>query len=304
MNRIDRLFNVLLEFQSHKRLRAQDLANLFGISERTVYRDIAALVEMGVPIITLPGEGYELMEGYFLPPLVFTADEATALSLGVNLLKATGNLRDNALKVVDKISAVLPERTLETVQTQTEMIRFAVPSSQFDLNNRQLWDLQAAITSQRIIRLHYHSLSDDQVTVRDVEPYELVYGWNAWYVEGYCRLRGDIRAFRVDRIDRLQVLNERFEQRSLPPRPVSTSIVVKIRFPNQMLRWVIERQHYAFHELCHESDDTIVMTYHVDSLSEIKAWLLAWGGAAEVLEPLALRQAILDEAKKLVENLT
>src|SRR5687768_10855679 len=105
MNRIDRLFNIILLLQTRRLVRAQDIASEFGITERTVYRDIAALNEMGVPVVSQPGEGYSLMPGYFLPPLVFTPDEAGALLLGANLLKASGNLTSEADRVVRKIGA-------------------------------------------------------------------------------------------------------------------------------------------------------------------------------------------------------
>jgi len=91
MNRIDRLFATLLLLQSKKRIRSQELAQRFGISRRTVYRDMAALMEMGVPIVSLPGEGYEMMPGFYLPPLLFTPDEAGAvfgISMGMPFVRS------------------------------------------------------------------------------------------------------------------------------------------------------------------------------------------------------------------------
>lgn len=93
MNRIDRLFGILLQLQSKKRVHSKEMATAFEVSERTIFRDIAALIEMGVPIITEWGEGYELMEGFYLPPLIFTPDEASSLFLGARILsrQAAGN---------------------------------------------------------------------------------------------------------------------------------------------------------------------------------------------------------------------
>ncbi len=95
MNRIDRLFGILLQLQHRRRVRAQDLAAIFEVSERTIYRGMTALSEVGVPIVALPGERYELMEGYHLRPLVFTSDEAGALSLAAQMFlsQASGKLR-------------------------------------------------------------------------------------------------------------------------------------------------------------------------------------------------------------------
>src|SRR3712207_9474943 len=93
MNRMDRLFALVMLLQARKRLRADDLAAEFGVSRRTIYRDIYALNEAGVPIVSLPGEGYELMDGYFLPPLVFSPAEASALVLGAQIGRASGRER-------------------------------------------------------------------------------------------------------------------------------------------------------------------------------------------------------------------
>ena len=126
MNRVDRLFAITLLLQNTDRVRAQDLADAFEISKRTVYRDIAALSEMGVPIISLPGEGYELMEGFYLPLLIFTAAEAGALFLGAQMLlqQAEGRLPAEAKSALAKITAILPKDTLQHVEHLTEIISF------------------------------------------------------------------------------------------------------------------------------------------------------------------------------------
>src|SRR5918997_3214167 len=111
MNRMDRLFGLVVLLQRRKRLRAEDLASEFGVSRRTIYRDIFALNAAGVPIVSLPGQGYELMQGYFLPPLVFTREEAAALLLGARLLgqQAVGRIATGADTALSKIAAAMPE---------------------------------------------------------------------------------------------------------------------------------------------------------------------------------------------------
>ena len=118
MNRIDRLFATMLLLQNKQRVRAEDLAERFAISKRTVYRDVAALHEMGVPIVSLPGEGYELMPGYYLPPLLFTPDEAGALFLAANMLiqQAEGQTAQDVATGLAKITAVLPPQTRQEAE--------------------------------------------------------------------------------------------------------------------------------------------------------------------------------------------
>jgi predicted DNA-binding transcriptional regulator YafY len=105
MNRTDRLFGIALQLQSASVVRARDLAAAFEVSERTIYRDMQALSELGVPIVATPGEGYSLAEGYYLPPLIFTTDEAAALFLSAQLLssQATGKLQHDVSEATKKI---------------------------------------------------------------------------------------------------------------------------------------------------------------------------------------------------------
>src|SRR4051794_35860132 len=111
MNRIDRMLAILLELQAKKQLRAEDLAATFEISKRTVYRDIMALAESGVPIVSIPGQGYSLVEGYFLPPLTFNTDEAIMLLLGADAAAKhfDAQYRGAAQSARHKIMTVLPE---------------------------------------------------------------------------------------------------------------------------------------------------------------------------------------------------
>jgi predicted DNA-binding transcriptional regulator YafY len=112
MNRIDRLFAILLTLQHKRRVRAQDLARQFEISKRTIYRDMSALNQMGIPIASLPGEGFELVEGFYVPPLMFKEEEAVALTLGLRLLtqQAAGSLTQSADSALAKIRSYCPGR--------------------------------------------------------------------------------------------------------------------------------------------------------------------------------------------------
>src|ERR671916_2248108 len=123
MNRTDRLMAMLLEFQARREVRAEDLARRFEVSVRTVYRDVQALSEGGVPIAALPGKGYRLLDGYFLPPLSFTADEAATLALGGGFVRdrVDAELRRAADEALRKLAAVLPaERWAEVGRRRRE----------------------------------------------------------------------------------------------------------------------------------------------------------------------------------------
>lgn len=303
MNRIDRLFHILLLLQSRQKIRALDLARQFEVTERTIYRDMSALMQMGIPIIAQAGNGYSLMEGYFLPPLVFTPAEASAIFLGVRMLAASGNLPQEADSVLEKITTALPKRTRQKVTRIAEIFNFHLPLGKFDLTNPLLAQIQNAILDKKVLFVRYHSLSGEATTEREIEPNQLLYGNGVWYIVGYCRLRKGVRSFRLDRIESLHVLAEHFQPRMLENPPTQPTLWIEVRFPLEAARWIRERQHYGFQkEEVHES--YVQMTYRVETFSEIRNWLLSWGAWAEVVSPMEIRTALLEEAKKLVALLT
>lgn len=307
MNRVDRLFGILLVLGSKRRVRAQDLADEFEVSLRTIYRDVAALYELGVPVVPLPGEGYELMEGYYLPPLVFTPDEAQALFLGARMLamQASGKLPDQAEKALTKINAVLPHATRQHIERISQVIEFTLPAARFDLDDPRLVTLQQAIAERRVVKLVYHSYLHDEITEREVEPHRLIYNNDGvWYLSGFCRLRQAVRGFRLDRVEQLTLLKKTFTPRSDPPSEVDL-LTLRVRFDTSVVRWVRERQHYGFtREEMLLDGAGVIMEYRVQRLAEIVSWLLGWGASAEPLDPPELREQIRQKAQNLLERLT
>jgi len=305
MNRIDRLFGILLQLQSKKRVHSKTLAASFEVSERTIFRDIAALSEMGVPITTEWGEGYMLMEGFYLPPLIFTPDEASSLFLGGRMLsrQATGKLVEASHQALAKLETVLPKAAKDQVDELSETIRFMLPERRFNLEDGRLVTIRQAIKHQQVIDITYHSYTRNEVTRRQVEPHELIYAGNSWYMRGHCRLRQDTREFRLDRIDELRLLDEAFIRRT-PQETEKEYEVVQLRFASEDRRWVDEYQHYAFQREEIISDGSVIMTYHPNHALEMKPWILMWGAQVNVLSPLSLRAAIRVEALRLAEILT
>ncbi len=306
MNRIDRLFGILLLLQRQQVIRAEDIAHKFEVSPRTIYRDIAALSEMGVPVVSLLGEGYQLGEGYYLPPLIFTPAEASALFLGARMLalQAAGQLPRDAEMALNKLAQILPAPTRAQIEKLTQIIQFMLPEQRFNLEDPRLEVLLEAIHERRVIWLRYHSYSRDEISEREVEPHTLSYYNGSWYINGYCRLRQDRRGFRLERIESLKLLRQTFSPRQSHPDD-APQITVRVRFDAQIVRWVRERQHYSYQaeEPVAGSDDRI-MLYRVHDTRELKSWLLGWGAVAEILEPAELRAAIRAEALKLAQRLT
>lgn len=308
MNRIDRLLGYLLILQGRTLVRAQDLARRFEISERTVYRDMEALGEVGVPIVGMPGEGYQLLPGYTLPPIMFSETEARALSLAVAMLSGLtvpGPTQQAAQAALEKIRAVLPKATLAQVEALYAVLGFyAVGRAPLDLDDAKFVRLQQAIQEQCLVHIRYHALHDNGVTERTVEPLHLAYLDNAWVLTAYCRLREGQRTFRLDRIDRLTVMTTTFTPRPLAPADrAGGEQVVTVRFDAAVVRWVRESQHFTFsHAEPRAADGSTIMHYRVNSFGQISGWLLSWGAQVEVLAPPALRTQLLQTAIQMAER--
>lgn len=305
MNRIDRLFAILLTLQHKRRVRAQDLARQFEISKRTIYRDLSALNQMGIPITALPGEGFELVEGYYIPPLMFNENEAVAVLLGLRLLtqQTAGSMTPNAGTALAKINVVLPYQVRARAEALTDIIGFITPKEKFNLDDPQLILIQKAIQEKRVLHLHYHGYHKEKASNRDVEPHQLFYVEGVWYLEAYCRKRKEMRDFRLSRIDKITSLNKFFNKKRTGKTPHQSFTEIKIRFEKTIVRWVHEKQHYGFrHE--QETPRGVVMTYSVNHESEMTPWILSWGASAEVLSPKAFRKTLHEIAQKLANLLT
>src|SRR5262245_60207173 len=148
---------ILLELQARGELRAEDLAGTFEVSVRTIYRDVEALCETGVPIVATPGKGYRLMEGYFLPPLSFTADEAALLLLGGELVRVRVDplLRQATEEALRKLAGVLPPERRAEMERRRQGMFFASAGSQAD--DRRLSLARRAVDERRVVRLVYHA---------------------------------------------------------------------------------------------------------------------------------------------------
>jgi predicted DNA-binding transcriptional regulator YafY len=308
MNRIDRLFSITTWLQARGQIRAADLARIHEVSIRTVYRDIAALSEAGVPIVSLPGRGYSLVDGYFLPPLLLSTQEATALVLGARLLagQASADLANAAEEAMAKILAVIGRDTQRELRELDDVLDLAATPEQqmrLDLGDSRVRALWQAILERRVTTLRYFGRNRSRETVRKVEPRRLAYANGAWYLSAHCRERQEERAFRLDRIEHLEVQSETFRARPTPASPDVPAIEVIVRFRGNIRRWVRERQHWSF--VAEEAtDDAVLAHYRPADLNEIAPWLLGWGTAAEVIAPRELRDRLREEARSLSDMLT
>ena len=208
--RLTRLTNILLQLQSRQLVTAQSLANKYDVSIRTIYRDIKTLERSGVPITTIEGKGYQLMEGYQLPPVMFSEAEANALITAEKFMQQNKDqsLVENYQTAITKIKAVL--RPPQKVHTALLAERIQVRTNQTkERNSNYLIQLQSAITQYQSHRMVYRSLQE-HTTERIIDPFALFHTKENWVLVAFCQKAKDYRSFRLDRIQKLKSINQHF----------------------------------------------------------------------------------------------
>lgn len=200
MNRIDRLLGILTFLQSRKYVSTERIADRFNISIRTVYRDLKALGEQGIPICFEPNKGYYIIQGYFLPPVSFNSEEANALLIMESLVSsfADKSIKEHYTTALNKVKAVLPNSQKEKLELLDKNILLQVPSCIIN-DYEYLSRIQNAISSQKTLLFEYKNAKDES-SKREVDPIGLIFYAFSWHLIAWCHLRHDYRDFKVSRI--------------------------------------------------------------------------------------------------------
>lgn len=208
--RLSRLVAILTQLQTNRVLTSTKLADKFSVSVRTIYRDIKALEQAGVPILTEDGKGYTLMEGYKIPPVMFTESEANALIIVEQLVlkNRDASLIKDYSEAVDKIKAVLRQTEKDKANLLSDRTKFD-DIINFQINSNSLSVLQNALTNFYLARIEYTN-AEGKYSKRIIEPFALLSILEGWLLVAYCRMRKEFRFFRLDRIGKLQILSEKF----------------------------------------------------------------------------------------------
>jgi predicted DNA-binding transcriptional regulator YafY len=212
MNRIDRLFGIITLLQSKKFVTGEKIAEKFGISIRSVYRDIKALNEQGIPLSYEPYRGYFIVNGYFLPPISFSTEEANALLLMESVVYgfADKSIQKHYSTALTKLRSVMRAGQRDSMERLSNNIRLQVPSC-FVQNFEYLSVIQTALANEKVVEIEYKNTRDEN-TIRKVEPIGLVFYALNWHLIGWCHVKKDYRDFRVSRISRLKNTDDPFTQ--------------------------------------------------------------------------------------------
>ncbi len=307
-SRSDRLFRMILLLQNRPNLSSRDLAEHFEVSRRTIFRDLRALTESGVPLTYGDAGGYEILDSYQLPPLMLTAREAATLLVGVSFmrLQSDSSLRADADEVGLKIRSVLSSDVkvfIDRMLSHTVLDPYWLSAVREQESDEGEWyRIGEAISKQKRLLLEYHVASRDEMTRRQVDPLGLVYYTDHWNLVAYDHLRGAIRNFRLDRIRKLVVLNETFEaprdfdleQYLLADRGKTDTIEFEVAFSAEAYARA-RRTVPARIQAESVVDGWHHVTFRFEDVGYVANWLMRFGRHAKALAPEALRTRVSEE---------
>lgn len=286
-----RLFQIVYRLLQDGRLTAPELAAQLEVSKRTVYRDIEALCEAGVPIVTEQGKGggIRLMENFVFSKALMSEAEQEQLLLAVKSLSSV--TQENEL--ITKLGALFQRNGTGWLEVDfSRWGQSGKPDGRFDL-------IKTAILEKRVLRFQYAAASG--VGSRSVRPARLSYKSSAWYLQGFCLDRQDWRTFKLTRISALRLTDERFDETLLPPpieivdEPAEWPMI-RLRFPPAAAFRVYDE----FENVLQETDGSLLVTTRMP-LGDgwLYGYLLSFGGAAEVIEPESVRRGLAERARAI-----
>lgn len=302
--RFDRIVAILIQLQSKKIVKAQELADRFDCSLRTIYRDIRTLEASGVPIYSEAGVGYALMEGYRLPPVMFTREEVSSFIAAEKLMQkfTDSSLGNHYASAMYKLKSVLRSNDKDWLSNIESRVVMQTAEPMFnDSSPNTLAVLFESIAEKKQILLSYKTFDKEEVTQRNIEPVGVFHDHNNWYFLGYCHLRKDYRQFRTDRIQSIKKTDCDFtiEHDSLETYLNKTETIpttkVRILIEKKIAGYLVTEKKYHGFVSEKEVDGKIEMTFMSSSVDNgFPRWFLMFGDYATILEPESLKIRTLE----------
>lgn len=305
--KIDRLLSIVVYLLNRELASASALAERFGVSTRTIQRDMEAINLAGIPVMSVqgPSGGYGIMDGFKLDRRLVSPDDLFYIVTALGGI--AGTLDDGHIAgALEKVRGLLPRSGDEGLRRREERLHVDFSALGGGPAQRDSFRVvQAAVEDGRLLEFEYTS-NRLESTRRVVEPMTVVFKWRAWYLFGYCRLRGDYRLFRASRIRRPRMLSERFArrdksfeefQRDYDPADAGSLVEMRLRFSPEMAPLVEE-----FHneeDIERRDDGSIVVRMAMPEDGWMYGYVLSYGHFVEVLEPERLRAVIKDAAGRI-----
>lgn len=297
--KINRLLGITILLLNRETVTAKELAERFGVSTRTIYRDIDVLSSAGVPVFTNKGNGggISLLENYSLNKTLISEHESESLLLALKTLKAAKYPEIDT--ILEKIGAVFKHSETDWVH-----IDFSPWESTPNEHNKFI-EIKKAILDRKRISFEYVSSAGEK-TSREIEPMMLIFKGQAWYLWGYCVRKNDFRVFRISRIKNVKVTNEIFKRRNYVDKNqgnetenIRSPVYLKLKFYPQVLHRLYDD--FDDEMIVRNSDGTCTVEVQFPEDEWVYGYLLSFGSYVEILEPQHIRDIIADRAKKLLK---
>ncbi len=302
IKRFDRIVTILTQLQSKKIVKAQDLAERFEVSLRTIYRDIRTLEASGVPIISEAGIGYSIMEGYRLPPVMFTKEEAGSFVAAEKLMQqftddSLGAYYQSAMYKIKSVLRGYEKDWIDAIESQVTI------NSSRELFNKEIPNaleiIFESIAEKHQIFLKYQSLHAEKHSERLIEPVGLFHEHNYWYMMAYCHLRKDYRQFRTDRIIKISRTQTPFllthgtleDYRKKEEECDKTKIVILV--DKQIAKYM--KSNCNYYGLTSEKikGNDVEMTFFTSDVKDgFARWFLMFADYATIIEPASLKERV------------
>jgi len=307
LNRIDRISALLVQLQSRPIVKASEMAERFGVSLRTIYRDMHTLSEAGVPICGNSGVGYSLVEGYRLPSLMFTKEEAMAFLTAEKIIEQlTDSQNSNYFRQgMDKIRAALRAVDKKYLHDMDNTIAVYKSRNAKESLPNLLQTILSSINSRSIVEIDYIN-ADENTSKRALEAVGVSYSHPRWYLAAWCHLREEYRMFRLDRINNIKTTGNE-HTKAHPPLESLLGCDVPQCLTEVVLHTSKEVSKY-FTDRCYSmgltkeqelANGQIEQTYMAYSLEGLARWVLANADTTTVVKPVEVKNIIKQIIQKL-----
>ncbi|MFD0794445.1 helix-turn-helix transcriptional regulator [Mucilaginibacter litoreus] len=312
MNRIDRISAILIQLQSRRVVKACDIADRFAISLRTVYRDIRSLEEAGVPIIGEAGVGYSLVDGYRLPPIMFTREEATAFLTAEKFVEKMTDTSTAAQhrSAMYKIRAILKSTDKDLLDSMESNIEVLKSHIQRRVDNQDhIQTILNGIINKKVLSIEYTAGYTQTKTSREIEPVGIFYLDSYWHLIAWCRMRNDYRDFRLDRIHHLTETDTVFEGK----HPTLKDYIAKaasehkletivIKADTQIMPYINQQKYYNGFVSEKQVGEQTEMTFLTMTAEGFARWFMMFGDRAEVVSPLQVKDRIAELVEAIAKR--
>jgi len=312
-NRIFRILKMITLLSSnYKKWNTKDFTDYFNISESTFYRDKKYMENMGVPIYyDREKKSYVIMDNYYFKSPNINKEETLALAFAAKLYQKENFPYQTEIKLaLSKILNSLPDSYsifIENIEKNLSIINY--PYVENKNYKKQIDTVKGTIANNKSIKIEYRSLGSEDKSNRKIDPYQIILASGAWYLVGYCHLRKKTLTFKLNRIEKINVLDDCFESKkefSIEEYLKNSWIIergdeyeIELKFTGISSRLVKEYIWHPDQEIKEIDNDRIMYKTRVNGLMEIKRWILSFGSEVEVIKPLKLRK----EIKKEINNM-